>query len=320
MPDKAYFDAKLADIRQLVAQGAFDEAERRLELLAKEDGQHLMGEQTALGLPRRLHSAYLRLAKARGDDLRKAGYQYLLVPPQQTLEAYGRFSAEEKKAIARKNREAVPKTIHQIWIGDKEVPASTHAWAAHARANGLTYRLWREEDLAQEGIEAHAIFERMLAEKDYPGAVDVARYVILSRFGGIYLDCDFYPARDDLSFADVLPLVGLTAFAEDTPRKTGRGSTLFANSFIASPPEHPVLDRILEALPGILERLPRAPAWWATGPLIFTVVARAGSVCLANADFIAAFLPDRAPLGAVEDAREAARSESDGLLIAWKSW
>ncbi len=43
---------------------------------------------------------------------------------------------------------------------------------------------------------------------DLPGAVDVARYFILHAQGGIYLDCDWYPARDDLSFADVLPLIG----------------------------------------------------------------------------------------------------------------
>ncbi|QCI96874.1 glycosyltransferase family 32 protein [Agrobacterium larrymoorei] len=320
MPDKAYFDAKLAEIRHLVAERNFDEAESRLQLLSEESDQHFMGEQTALGLPRKLHSAHLRLEKARGDVLRRAGYQYLLVPPVETFEPYGRFSSEERKLIAAKNREAVPRVIHQIWIGDRDVPPATEAWAAHAKANGLTYRLWREEDLAREGISTDPVFQRMLSEKDFPGAVDVARYVILSRFGGIYLDCDFYPARDDASFFDVLPMIGLTAFAEDTPRQTGRGSVLFANSFIAAPAGHPVFERILQALPDILQHLPRAPAWWATGPLIFTVVARAGSVSLANADFVAAALPDRAPFSAVEDARAKAGAENDGLLIAWKSW
>lgn len=54
----------------------------------------------------------------------------------------------------------------------------------------------------------------MLSEGDYPGAVDVARYILLERFGGIYLDCDWYPARDDVSFDSFLPLAGLTVFDE----------------------------------------------------------------------------------------------------------
>ncbi|NTJ43242.1 mannosyltransferase [Agrobacterium larrymoorei] len=320
MPDKAYFDTKLVEIRQMAAAGDFAGARALLALLSREEDQRLMGEETALGLPRRLHSAHLRLAKAEGNALSRIGYQYLLVPPPETFEPYGRFSVQEKRAIARKNREAVPKVIHQIWIGEKPVPVSTEAWARHAEAQGYTYRLWREADLEQEGIASNPIFARMLAGGDYPGAVDVARYVILSRFGGIYLDCDFYPARDDLSFSDVLPMIGLTAFAEDVPRKTGRGSLLLANSFIASPPGHPVFSRMLEAFPHILEALPKAPAWWATGPLIFTVVARAGSISLANADFVAAFLQDGAPFSDVELARQHASLSGDGLLIAWKSW
>lgn len=320
MPDKATFDATLADIRRLLAQKDFASAQDRLARLAREDDQHLMGEVTALGLPRRLHSAYLRLAKAKEDAVAKAGYQYLLVPPPEVFATYGRFCADERRAIARKNREAVPKLIHQIWIGSKPVPPSTDAWRKHAEANGYTYRLWREADLEAQGIDADPIFRRMLEDGDYPGAVDVARYFILSRVGGIYLDCDFYPARDDISFCDILPMVGLTAFAEETPRLTGQGGVLFANSFIATPPGHPVFARILQVLPEIAERLPRAPAWWGTGPLIFTVVARAGSVTLAGGDFVAAMLADRADFSAVEAARDQAKAKGDGLLIAWKSW
>ncbi len=319
MPDKAYFDGKLAEARQLLANKNFSDARDILDQLSRESDRHLMGETTVLGLPRRLHSAFLRLAKAEGNAVSRTGYQYLLVPPPDVFAPYGRFSTEERRLIAAKNRQAVPKCIHQIWIGDKPVPVSTGAWADHAKTNGLDYILWREADLEREGISSNPIFARMLADGDYPGAVDVARYIILAKFGGIYLDCDFYPARDDLSFFDVLPMIGLTAFGEDVPRKTGQGTLLLANSFIAAPPGHPVFSRMLDAFPEILTTLPKAPAWWATGPLIFTVVARAGSVSLAAAHFVAALLPDRAPFSDVEAARARADAD-DGLLIAWKSW
>lgn len=320
MSDKAYFDEKLALAKRAIELANFEEASEIFEQLSQADERHLMGEMTALGLPRKLHSAYLRLAKAKGDAVRKTGYQYLLVPPSDMFQPYTRFSVEDRCRIAAKNREPVPKILHQIWIGDRQVPVSTEAWAAHAVNHHLDYRLWREADLKAEGILSHPVFARMLADGDYPGAVDVARYIILHRFGGIYLDCDFYPARDDISFSDVLPMIGLTAFDEDVPRQTGQGSLLLANSFIATPPAHPVFTRILDVLPEIFERLPKAPAWWATGPLIFTVVARAGSVCLAGGDFVVATLPDRCPFSEVEVIRDCGNANGNGLLIAWKSW
>ena len=318
MPDKAYFDDRLAAARRCITERDFAGARVILDALSKERDRPLMGEETALGLPRRLHSVFLALAKAQGDVVSRVGYQYHLVPAPEIFEPYGRFSADERRLIAARNREPVPKILHQMWIGDKDVPLSTRAWAAHAKKHGLDYRLWREADLEREGVFSNPIFAAMLAERDYPGAVDVARYVILSKLGGIYLDCDFYPARDDLSFFDVLPMIGLTAFAEDVPRKTGQGSVLLANSFIATPAGHPVFSRMLDVFPEILEKLPKAPAWWATGPLIFTVVARSGSISLAGGDFVAAFLPDRSPFSAVGAA--CLDGDSDGLLIAWKSW
>lgn len=319
MSDKKYYDAQLEKARQLQNDGQYAEAQALLlSLVAAKDG-YMMGEQTVLGLPRRLHAARLRLAKAEGDMVAKIGYQYTLVPPPQVLAKYAQFSPEERHTINLKSREDVPRIIHQIWIGERALPVSVKAWAAHAAKHGYDYRLWREVDLEREGVFADAVFKTMLEQGDYPGAVDVARYIVLERFGGIYLDCDWYPARDDVSFDAFLPLAGLTAFDEKTPRDTGQGSMLLANSFIASPAGHPVFRRMLEAFPGILEEMPRAPAWWSTGPLIFTVIARAGSISLAPASFVAASLADRTPFAAVEALRQEL-NETDGLLIAWKSW
>lgn len=320
MSDKKYYDALLDKARQLQNDGKYVEAHAILSSLVAVGDSHLMGEPTVLGLPRRLHAARLRLAKSEGDVIAKIGYQYTLVPPPAAFAKYAEFSVEERREIAEKSRQPVPKIIHQIWIGDKPPPVSTDAWAAHAHANGYEYRLWREDGLEREGVFADPTFRTMLDKKDYPGAVDVARYVLLERFGGIYLDCDWYPARDDMSFDAFLPMAGLAAFDEKTPRETGKGSILLANSFIAAPAGHPVFRRMLDSFPTIIREMPRAPAWWATGPLIFTVIARSGSVSLAPADFVAASLADRAPFEEVEAIRNGLRAETGGLLIAWKSW
>ena len=150
--------------------------------------------------------------------------------------------------------------------------------------------------------------------------MDVARYAILAGEGGIYLDCDWYPARGDIGFHDILPMVGLTALAENTPRLTGMGGLLLANSFIATPADHPVLHRLNAALPKAIAALPGAPAWWSTGPLIFTLIALGGAVSLAAPSLVAGSLPRAAPAADMLAMRDRAVADDLGLLIAWKSW
>ncbi len=279
-----------------------------------------LGPHTALGLPRKLHAAYLKLAKIEKDRSRTIALQYTLVPPPDILLAFSHFNSDQLRNMAALNRAPVPRVLHQIWIGSLPVPPAVQAWSDHCARHGLTYRLWREADLAAAGMDQHPSFVDMLARGDYPGAVDVARYLILERFGGVYLDCDWYPARDDLSFADCLPLVGLCALAEDIPRQTGLGSLLLTNSFLASPPGHPVWTRIIDAMPKAMAALPDAPAWWSTGPLLLTVVLRGTSFTVPEAGLVAANLERQAPFSAVEAARETAHSKDGGLLIGWKSW
>ncbi|WP_244530078.1 glycosyltransferase [Rhizobium sp. NFR07] len=275
---------------------------------------------TSLGLPRRLQSVLLKLAKAKGDAVSRIAYQFHLVPPPERLARYATFSAEERRAMVELSRTAVPRCIHQIWLGSRPVPPTVGAWSAHATAHGYQHRLWREEDLAQAGYDRHPALRHMLDEGDFPGAVDVARYMILRDMGGIYLDCDWYPARSSVTFHDFLPLTGLSAFAEETPRNTGKGSTLLANSFIATPPGNPVFARLCDALTAVVDDLGDVPAWWSTGPLIFTVVARSGPISLADAGFVAAAAPASALLADLDALAADNEARGGGLLIPWKPW
>lgn len=320
MTDRESYKARLKAAEGLREAGRLDDALDILNALAADPGSHVLGPKTILGLPRKLHSAFLKVAKRQGDIVRRVGYQHTLVPPPQLLAPYGQFSRTERAALAEAGRQPVPRVLHQVWIGAGDLPVSTSAWADHAGRHGYQYRLWREADLRAAGIDGHPVYAAMLAIGDLPGAVDVARYLILDRFGGIYLDCDWYPARAGLAFHDLLPLTGLTALAEDTPRDTGTGSLLLTNSLIAAPPGHPAFGRILEALPGAAAALPGAPAWWATGPLLFTVVCRGGAVTIADAGIVAGALPRRAPLADVLALCERAERADGGLLVAWKPW
>lgn len=311
----------LLEIRAAIAVGDHALARAKLDALsAEKDPDDELGHTTLLGLPRKLHSAYLKLAKAERRTLERMGLQQTLVPPPDLLAPFVAFSSDERRAMNAANRTPVPPVLHQIWIGSLPLPPGIEAWRDHAGRHGLEYRLWREDDLAAIGVNDHPTFAHMLAAGDYPGAVDIARYVVLANVGGIYLDCDWYPARDDLSFADLLPLTGLSALAEDIPRETGMGSLLLTNSFIATPANHPVFDRLLTILPDVTRLLPDGPAWWSTGPLIMTLLFRGTTFHVPDARFVAANLARRAAFAEVEQARKEARDQDRGLLIGWKSW
>ncbi len=313
-------NAAITSAREMVARGDLAGAEVLLSQMVGDPAVAALGPQTALGLPRRLHAALLHLSKAQKDPLRRAGYQFHLVPQPEVLAPLFQYSTAEKRAISAANQRSVPRVLHQIWIGTLPVPTAIAAWQHHADRQGYQYRLWREADLAALGLPANPVFAQMLALGDYPGAVDVARYAILAAEGGIYLDCDWYPARDDIGFDAFVPLTGLTAMAEDTPRLTGQGGLLLANSFIATPAGHPALHRISASLAASIKAIPKAPAWWSTGPLVFTLAARGGAVSLAPHGLVAGSLPRGAPLADVQGLRGRAMAEEGGLLIAWKSW
>lgn len=315
MTAKERLDAALRAADALRAAGDMAGARAALAVLAADGVLGALPPVTALGINRRLHGAMLRLAKASGDPVARVGLQAHLVPPGDVL---ARFAVGDRRSPA--HGAPVPRVIHQVWIGPRALPPTIAAWGAHARAQSYAHRVWREGDLAAAGFDKDPVYRARLDRGDYPGAVDAARYAILAAQGGVYLDADWYPGRHDIGFHDVMPLTGLCAMPEDVPRLTGAGSMMLANSFIAAPPGHPAMVRLARVLPEVEEALPGAPAWWTTGPLIFTLVARAGPVTIAPQGFVADAVPAGAGLAEVEAQAARAQAQDQGLLIPWKPW
>lgn len=315
--------ARLRLARHQIAAKQTSEARVLLDQLQadlSEKSVQWLGPLTTLGLPRKLHSAYLKLAKAEGDVIARIGLQYNLVPLAERIEKHFHIDDAARRHMATFNAQMVPRVIHQIWIGAKPVPPTVSAWQRHAAATGYGYRLWREDDIRAIGVFDDPVFKAFLDAGDYPGAVDVARYLILALEGGVYLDCDWYPARMDTGFDTYLPMVGLSALAEPTPRNLGGESLLLTNSLIAAPPGHLLFRHLVDALPAVMAELPGAPAWWATGPVIFTLLARMTAVTIPDTAFVAANLPVNATMADALDAARKAEAARSGFLIAWKCW
>ena len=69
MSAKKRLNERLEAAARLRVSGQFDEADAILAAIGQDADVEVLGHRTSLGVPRRLHSALLKLAKARGDRL-----------------------------------------------------------------------------------------------------------------------------------------------------------------------------------------------------------------------------------------------------------
>jgi mannosyltransferase OCH1-like enzyme len=126
----------------------------------------------------------------------------------------------------------IPRIFHQIWVGPEPFPDELvpyrETWVTHNP--GWELRLWTEENLPRdvrrcEGLE----LLRNPAER-----VDILRWEILLRDGGVYVDTDFECLRP------IEPLIeDVEAFAGH--RKMKRVN----NALIGAVPGHPFVERAL---------------------------------------------------------------------------
>jgi len=82
-------------------------------------------------------------------------------------------------------------TFHRIWFGGTAIPDAYEAyWNAWQRQfPSCEFRTWTDQDM--EGLElSRPALERLSSSVC---KADLARYEILYKFGGIYLDCDIMP-------------------------------------------------------------------------------------------------------------------------------
>ena len=83
----------------------------------------------------------------------------------------------------------IPKLLHLIWIGDREPPSTIKSWTENfAKANpDWTVKVWNNEDVKKLNLINKISYDKI---SSMCGKADIARYEILYRFGGIYIDAD----------------------------------------------------------------------------------------------------------------------------------
>ena len=82
----------------------------------------------------------------------------------------------------------IPKIIHQMWFSGP-VPEKYHTWQQTWIRNhpDWQYILWTREDIEKFGMINKAQFD---AAKNIATKADIARYEVLYRLGGLYVDID----------------------------------------------------------------------------------------------------------------------------------
>lgn len=161
---------------------------------------------------------------------------------------------------------SIPLRQHRLWIGPP-LPDLYGEWIEEWRRlhpSPWQHVMWADDNLPP--LENQQLWDD--AESIAPKAVeqfrsDVARYEVLWRYGGVWLDVDFEPHRPIDELMDGQPWV---------VRHAGKW---FANGVLAFPPGHPVMRKAIDKLPASVERA--MPHWGNTrrsGPQFLTPILR----------------------------------------------
>lgn len=149
----------------------------------------------------------------------------------------------------------IPRKIHRVWLGGP-MPAEFEAYEDAWRAlhPGWEVRTWREDDLGWLANAEAFADAPLLSSK-----ANVARYEIVLREGGLYVDCDIEPLRA------LDPLLGDVDLVVSEERPGYYGNELFAAA-----PGHPVLAYAVAELPSSHFSQPLAISPERTGPDFWT--------------------------------------------------
>ena len=160
----------------------------------------------------------------------------------------------DKETTQSAEADGIPHHLHFIWLG-----ADTPSWVVanvesfKARNPDLRVSLWRDEDL--RWLRNQKLFDEC---RSLAGKSDIARYEVLHRFGGLYVDCDFECIRS------LEPIWTLTHDADVVMSSERPG--LISNGLMGSTAGAALLDDLILNLPLNVERSRQMTTQVQTGP------------------------------------------------------
>lgn len=133
----------------------------------------------------------------------------------------------------------IPKVIHQIWLGEDDMPKNYQYFSETWRQYHPDWKIkiWNKEDILKENFPNIDLF---FLARSYAEQADIARYEIIHRYGGLYVDTDIecFANFDDLHYK-------YDFYINMEPPALNKKQVTIANNMIAAVPNHPVLARTL---------------------------------------------------------------------------
>lgn len=152
----------------------------------------------------------------------------------------------------------IPPRLHQTYAGCR-LSKWQRAWQASCGKHNANWELLQWTDAANRALVARD-FPAFLPTYDAYDAtikrVDAIRYLLLYRFGGVYMDLDFACLRSFDALPSLLPagrVVLGVGMPPDVLNSTGRSGRVhrshpWSNAFMAAPPRHPFFAFVIRRL------------------------------------------------------------------------
>ncbi len=147
----------------------------------------------------------------------------------------------------------IPKIIHQTWK-DNFIPESFLHWQKSwiEMHPDFEYKLWTNEDIEDLiGQQSKEIKNLFFNYDDNICRIDIARYLILQKYGGLYVDLDFECLHPHHKLFEGHQLIfGLEPDTHSQRKKAALSgiNSIVGNAWIASNPNHPFWQHLLNYL------------------------------------------------------------------------
>lgn len=137
----------------------------------------------------------------------------------------------------------IPKIVHSIWIGPGEPSLLANHCMYEQRERFLHKADWEFTQWNEVMLKYHGLwdpfFDECVARKKWVHVTELARWLVLEKLGGIYLDCDVEPLRP---FG---PLLMNRFFAG----QEGADPYVVNGAVVGAVPGHRLVRRIIEEFP-----------------------------------------------------------------------
>ena len=146
---------------------------------------------------------------------------------------------DRNKSLKPEKDALIPKVVHLIWVGPFEPPQVFTKCLESIKRFMPDWHLmiWGDKEIEELCLDNKLYYD---AEESYGAKADIARYEILYRFGGVYLDVDFVLLKslDDLHHT----------YDFYTGMMPANCDAIITNGIIGAAPMHPILKNTIEEI------------------------------------------------------------------------